>query len=414
MSSKQIGRRSFLSRTASVAAITPLAASSYARVIGSNDRISVGIIGCGSRGNALLRDFSNNAQEGNAEIVAVCDIWNQRREETRERVGEQQKGRIPRAIISYPELLGCEEIDAVIIATIDHQHPVMLKDAAEQKKDVYVEKPLSIEWKYLKQAFKAVQDNNIVVQNGTQLRSWPSFNGCREFVQSGALGKILRCEQARSSYRPYWHSYKGYLEEKDTDWKAFLMHAPKRPWDADVYTAWMGYRPFSNGALGGMMSHFIDLVHFITGAQAPHSAVAGGGIYVWKDARTVPDAIQATMEYPEEFQVSYCSNYGSGGANYFRIIGTKGVMDLNDWNQPVVSGEGSEDPDRIAEKQNIEPIPRDPHMLNWLKCIRSRKQPNAGIDAGFSHAVAAIMSDEAFLTGRRMIYDPERRKIKKV
>jgi len=389
-----------------------MAARSYGQAPKANDRIRVGVLGCGSRARgALIREALQFADECNVELAAVCDIWKQAREQAAAMI-KKVTGREPKQIKYYQHLLAQEDIDAVIIAAPDHQHARMLAAAARAGKDAYIEKPMAMNMKELVEAVDAVKQHDRIVQVGTQLRSWPSFTGCKAFVQTGALGKISKITQVRNGYRPYWHGYVRRIEKSDTDWKAFLMGKPDRPWDPDQYTAWYGYRDFSSGPVGGFMSHFIDLVHYITGAKFPHSAVTLGGIYVYKDGRTVPDTVHTLLDYRDEFMVSYSTSFGNGSGSYTKFFGTRGVLDATNWNEPVVSGEGSDDPNRIKEKKPVSHVEMPHHMQDWLTCLRTRKQPNANIDAGYQHAVACILSDMAYVEARRMIYDPEKREIR--
>lgn len=410
MKTNSINRRSFVAGASALTVGLALNAKSYARVVGSNERIAIGLIGCGSRGSALRQEVLQHSEAANAQVVAVCDIWDAKRQAAAQHV-EDLQDHAPMQFKDYKELLALDGLHAVVIATPDHQHPVMLRDAARLKLDVYVEKPLAVDFDDLCEAYDAVKENQIIVQNGTQLRSLPSFTGCREFISSGKLGRILRIEQARNEYFPYWHQYKREIRKEDTDWQAFLMNAESRPWDPEVYTAWMGYRPFSNGAFGGYMTHFTDLVHYITGENPPKSVVAMSWDNQHDESFTVPASVQAAFDYPGGFSVSYHTTTGNGGANFFRAIGTRGILDMNDWNNPSVSGEGSNDPQALGEKTPVAHVNRDEHMLNWLKCIRSREQPNANIDAGFNQALTAIMADEALLQGKRICYDAENRKL---
>jgi predicted dehydrogenase len=238
----------------------------------------------------------------------------------------------------------------------------------------------------------------------------------KQFVAAGRLGRVFKVEQERNSTRPYWHRYgQRTIQEADTDWKAFLMHRRARDWDPDQYLAWYGYREFSRGPHTNLMVHFIDLVHHITGAGPPTRAVTLGGTYVFKDSRTAPDSVETILDYPDAgFLVRYSTAFGTSAGNYLKFFGAKGVLDATNWSgKPFpISGEGSADPDRIAAGAAIPEVPSDPHMLNWLKCLRSRQQPNAPIEAGYSHGVAVILADEALVRGRRMIYDSARRAIR--
>lgn len=102
----------------------------------------------------------------------------------------------------------------------------------------------------------------------------------RAFVAAGGLGKILKVEQSRNSYRPYWHRYaERPVAAEDVDWKAFLMHRRYRAFNADQYAGWFGYRDFSRGPHTNLMAHFINMVHLVTGAKIPKRAVTLGGIY---------------------------------------------------------------------------------------------------------------------------------------
>lgn len=405
---RTLTRRTFIA--ASSLTTLGMSAASSARILGANDAVNIGLIGCGNRGSALRQELLQESEAANAKVIAICDIWESQRKAAAQHVADLQ-GHDPIQYVDYKDLLANKDLHAVVIATPDHLHPIVLREAAQCHLDAYVEKPLAIDFDDLCRAVDAVKENQTLVQNGTQLRSLPSFTGCREFIQSGQLGTIIRFEQARNEYFPYWYQYRREIKENETDWPKFLAHTKPQPWNPEVYTAWMGYRPFSNGAFGGYMTHFTDLVHYMTGAMYPHSVVSMSWKNQLADSFTVPSCVQAVFDYPEGFSVSYHTTTGNGGANFFRAAGSKGIIDASDWNHPVVSGEGSQDSGAIPEKKEIPPIERDNHMADWLKCIRSRKEPNAGIDAGFAQALTAIMADEALLQNRRMAFDPQARKI---
>ena len=204
------------------------------------------------------------------------------------------------------------------------------------------------------------------------------------------------------------------VKEEDVDWKEFLHDRPMRPFSPDVYSGWYGYREFSDGPVPGLGSHFIDLVHYITGATFPTSCVCSGGVFTWKDEHhfTCPDHVQAQWIYPEGFLVSYSTNFGNGSGNSFKIFGNEGVMDLVKWDSPVFTNAGTFGAKENGEyEEPVEPVPHVDHMQDWLECIRNRKTPNAPIDAGYQHAVAVIMAMKAFDTGSRQVYDADKRLI---
>ena len=110
--------------------------------------------------------------------------------------------------------------------------------------------------------------------------------------------------------------------------------------------------------------------------------------------------------------VSYSTNCGNSGGRSYRIYGDQGLMDLSDHNAPTVSGEGAGRRGKFRKEVPVEQVDTPDHFLNWLQCIRSRKTPNASIDAGYQHSVAVIMAVTAMDTGRRQIYDHQKREIR--
>jgi len=412
--SHKLSRRGFMRATAAGISLTALSAASYARVLGANERISIGIIGCGDRGiNVHMNNIHTLSASQNVEITAVADPWRPRREQARALIKEQY-GREARQFVSHNDLLALTDVDAVMIASCDHQHTTHLRDAAQAGKDVYCEKPTAMDLSRLNQAYDAVKKARVIVQIGTQLRSYPSFAGCRKLYQTGVLGKVARIEQRRNTTKPYWYNYIRDVRREDVDWQAFLMHRPDRPFDPVAYAGWYGYRDFSDGPVPGLGSHFLDLVQYITGAKFPSSCVCLGGTYTWKDKYnfTCPDQVQALWEYPEGFVVSYSTNFGSSADSSFKIIGDQGLMDMTNWTSPILSAEGgSKNAGVIRGKTPVEHVPQPDHWLDWLQCLRTRKTPNASMDDGYAHGVACLMAIQAFDTGQRMTYDPATRQI---
>jgi len=408
-------RRDFLQAAAAGSAALAMSATSYSRVIGANERISIGVIGCGSRGvGAHMAGVNEHAKTQNIEITAVCDPWRVR-QEVASATAKEWYGREARKFSSYRDLLALKDVDAVMIASCDHQHTTHLKAAAEAGKDAYCEKPLAMRLDGLIDACDAVKKANVVVQIGTQLRSLPSFTGCRELYKTGILGTVGRIEQCRNGEKPYWYGYVKEVKAEDVDWKEFLMDRPMRPFDPVLYSGWYGYREFSDGAVPGFGSHFIDLVHYITGAKFPTSCVCLGGTFTWKDEHkfTCPDHVQALWIYPEGFMVSYSTNFGNGSGNSFKIFGDQGVLDMVNWTEPMLSAEGGgKRMGQIRGQKRVDDVAHPDHFLDWLQCLRTRGTPNASIDAGYQHAVAVIMAMQSYDTGKRTVYDAQKREIR--
>lgn len=414
MQNTEHNRRQFVARTTAVA----LTAASYSRIWGANSRVQVANVGCGRRG--LLRELMQIKDDAQLDVVAVCDTWKQKREQAVAQVKEFT-GKEPSAVGHINDVLTRKDVDAVVIGTPDHLHCTQLIEAIRAGKDVYIEKPLAMNMKELIRAYDAVKKSDRIVQVGTQMRSYPQSGPAKQFIASGQLGKVLKVEQVRNSYSPYWMSYGGdaYANQKpteaDVDWKEFLGDRKARAFDAEQYQGWYGYREFSRGPHTNLMVHFIDMVHYVTGVQFPKRVVAMGNTYRWKGQFDAPDSVEVALEYPEGFLVRYCTMFGNGAGNYAKWFGTRGTLDAKNLSSRETwsaSGEGSGEADRLTalvELPKTQPVVH--HMKNWIDCIRTRQQPIAPIEAGYGHSVAVIMADEALVTGRRMVYDHSRRDV---
>jgi predicted dehydrogenase len=414
-------RRTFLKSAAGLAfgaalpAARPLTAAEQKRSAGANRRLRIGIIGCGDRGiNAHMTGIHKHVGTVDFEIVAVADPWRVAREKANAKVKEWF-GRDAKQFVSYRDLLAMPDLDAVMIASPDHVHTTHLEAAARAKKHIYVEKPLATEMPNLVRAVDAVKQAGVVVQVGTQIRSLPGIVGARDLVRTGAIGKWSRIEECRNNERPYWYNYLKEVKSEDVDWKEFLHDRPMRPFRADVYSGWYGYHEFSRGPISGFGSHFLDMVHFITGAQVPASCVCLGGTFTWKDEHgfTAPDCVQATWIYPEGFLVSSSNNLGNSFGSVRKFYAEKGVLKVDNWNAPTYSAEGGPRRDRsIRGEKPVPPVERPDHFLDWLQCVRDGGTCHAPIEAGYQHGVAVLMADISYTTGRKTIYDPVKREIR--
>lgn len=416
----QMSRRKFIEASAVAgAAVTVACASSgvtsYKRIIGANDRIRIGQIGCGSRGTtAHMPGIFKHAKETNIEVIAVADPYRLARENANAKAKEMY-GREARMFVSHTDLLALKDVDAVMIASCDHAHEKQLLDAALAKKDIYVEKPIGRDFEKTKKAVDAVNAAGVVCQVGTQLRSMGSFTGCRELWKTGILGTVGRIEQSRNSERPFWYSYMNKdVKKEDVDWNEFLMGLDYVPFDPVLYSGWYGYRKFSDGPVPQWGVHYIDLVHYITGCSYPTSCMCMGDTYVWKDENKfdAPEHQECIWKYPEGFIVNYSTNMGNGFGNSFKAYGDQGVLKMDHWSEPVYTAEGgSKNKGVIRGENKVQEVEHPDHFLDWLQCLRTRKQPNASIEAGYQHAVAVIMGTMSMDSGKGTKYDHAKREI---
>ena len=392
-------RRAFLQ--ASAAGLTALGGIPL-RAAGPNDRIGVGLIGVGGRGSDHLADLVRLATDKNVAIVAVCDVWRKASAAAAAHV-EKTLGKAPKTFTRYADLLQHPGVDAVVIATPDFSHGTLLNAALLANKDVYVEKPMTIDLASANSALDLARSRDRIVQAGTQRRSDGHFLAAAHEIGRGGLGTINRVTAAVNFNHPRWRrSSVADCTAADVDWEAFLLDRPKRPFNPHLLREWQLYRFTSNGLPGLWMTHYSDALHMLTGATFPARAVASGGIYVWKDGREHTDTFHAVLEYPG-FLFDWGMSLGNDAGNYFTVHGTKGTLDVE---KGTVTPQG---PRAIATRLKDEPTTS--HMTNWLDCIRTRQRPRADIAYGHQHVVATVMAAQALETGRRQTYDPQRRAI---
>ncbi len=437
MCAKSVSRRDFLEVACVGLAGTPLttAASSYARIMGSNDRIGVGIVGFSDRTRgSLIPSFQKVAAELNCELVGLSDIWSRRREEGAAYIAKLANKQVALAR-NNEELYANKNVEAVIIATADFQHAYHGVEAIHAGRDAYVEKPLAHTMEDARAIRGAVKGSDRVFAVGTQRRSSPVYQRACEFLQSGKFGDIVSVEMTWNVNQPgRWRRPKAVaeLKEADTDWKRYLINHPYQPFDARKYLEFRLFWPFSSGIPDQWLVHQIDTVHWFTGLPRPRSVVANGGIYAWHDGRENWDTMTAVFDYgpldnpAKGFQVVYSSRMtNSAGGVKELYYSNGGTMDLD---KDRVNSDGGLTENFAAEmgmKANLlanaslgesasaasntadtgDDAMTVANVRNWLECVRSRKTTNANIDAGYSHAIALCMTIAAIQSGERVTFD---------
>lgn len=404
------------------------------RVLGANDRLRVGLIGCGSRGNYLLDETFRSARALNVEIVALCDVWKVNLELTSGRLARRQQAK-PQTFARYGDLLSLKDLDAVIIATPDFAHTPILIEATKLRKDAFVEKPMATVLDHAKTAMKLVRDNKTIVQIGVQRRSDPRHEAGAKLIQSGILGHVSEIEAAWHDSAPRWARDYSDVKKEDVDWEQYLMFLPKEPFNAARFRRWHFYKDFTTGTPSLLGSHLMDVAIWFMDDPLPRSAVAHGGVYVWKDGREHADTMDCLLEYPKGFLLDYSTRLGNNKPVPEVIFyGTRGTFDTQSW---TARGEGGgrdaikepvtvTDPKKAAPAEaqasasNLAPglqmndqrVGGEGHVQNWLECARSRRTPNAPIEVGYAQSVSSIMCLQAWVSGRRQIYDAEKMEIK--
>jgi predicted dehydrogenase len=423
-------RREFLQKGAAVAvgtAALSATALSYDRIIGANDRIALGHVGVGVRGGELQGMVAELKDSKNVEMTAVCDLWKVNREKAVEG-NHKAFGRAPRAYQHLEEMLAAGNVDAIFISTPEHAHSLQLKMAAEAGKDVYCEKPMGNVMAEVQAARDAVlARKNLVVQIGTQHRSEPYQIKVHELIRQGALGDVSKYEIAWNYHGPRWRGRPEVKEirEEDTDWRAWLMNKPYRPFDPQLYFEYRLFTEFSSGIADQWLSHASDLCHFFLDVHNPGSVVANGGTFVWHDGRQNPDTFHALITYPEGFLLSFATSFGNDAPSYTRIMGTKATL-FNSGGEgsprwAIVDELGNHEQDDNVDEKRVRRdvlLPGDTklaplgiadedlsHMTNWFDCLRSRKQPNATVRDGFAHSVACMMAAKSYQQSKKLYWD---------
>jgi len=436
-------RRDFLKAGSAALAATAVSwnASSYASILGANDRVRVGVVGCGDRmKQSLIPAFLEHNKELNFEFVAISDLWSRRREEGVAYI-QKLSGNTVATVRNNDELYARKDVDAVLVATADFQHARHGVEAVNAGRDAYVEKPTADTMEDARLFLATVKNSDRIVQVGTQRRSTPAYQKAAEYIKSGKFGDIVMVEMTWNVNQPgRWRrpDVVPLLKEQDTDWKRFLLNRPQAPFDALKYLEFRLFWPYSSGIPDQWLVHQIDTVHWFTGLPHPRSVVANGGIYLWKDGRQNWDTMTAVFDYgplddpTNGFQVQYSSRFtNSAGSVRELYYSNGGMIDMDKQTVTPTGGLRAREAAAMGLKENLLPsfslvekaegpateanTGRDPmtsaNMRNWMECVRSRKTPNASIEAGYNHSVALCMNIAAIQTGQKVTFNDKTQQV---
>ena len=338
------------------------------------------------------------------------------------------------------QLYARKDIDAVIVATADFQHALHGVEAVQAGRDAYVEKPTAHTMADAAPSWP--RSNNRKDRTSRHAApQHPQLPTAHDYIQSGKFGDIVMVEMTWNVNQPGRWRRPGVvplLKEQDTDWKRYLLNRPYEPFDARKYLEFRLFWPYSSGIPDQWLVHQIDTVHWFTGYAHPRSVVANGGVYLWKDGRKNWDTMTAVFDYgplddpSKGFQVIYSSRMTNSAGGVKEIYYSNGGS--LDMDKECINSSGGMDAKAAAEmgmKQNLlgtvalsdstvkaetsANTGNDPmtsaNMRNWMECVRSRKQPNASIEAGYSHSVALCMNIAAIQTGQRITFDDKSQQV---
>lgn len=401
-----------LTRREFVGSVTAGAVASVAlsgRAAGANERVRLGVIGVGNRGMQLVSAIQQHAD---AEIVAVCDVYQPFMEKAAGVIGGTvaQEG-------DFRKLLERGDIDAVVVASPDHWHALHTVMACDAGKDVYVEKPLSITVHEGRRMVEAAKRNNRIVQVGTQRRSSPMFMELAKLVREGTLGKVT----VSRSYRLTNMAPAGIGKLTDgeppagLDWDMWLGPRAVRPYRDNIapykFRWWGDY----SSQMANWGVHSFDAIRWLVNADAPASVVALGGVYAVEDDRSIPDTAEAIFEFPAGGLMVF-GQYEASGTDamkkgWIELRGTKGTLFADDRGWEVEPEEGGQFQEKGKRMEALSGKPSGGdatvlHMRNFLDCVKSRQAPNADVETGHRSTTFSLLANIALAARARIDWDP--------
>ena len=394
---------------------TLLAAAAAQRILGANDRVVVGLIGCGGRGRYVARLMR---EAPGVEFGAVADVYERNAAAAREWAGSQA-----RAYSDFRKLLEQKDVDAVLIATPDHWHAIPTILACQAGKDVYVEKPLAHNVREGRAMVEAARRSKCIVQAGTQHRSAQHYAEVARLIQSGELGEVRYVRVW--NYVNMWPNGIGREPDSDPppglDWDMYLGPAPQVPYNRKRFLGtFRWFWDYAGGYITDFGTHRLDTVHQVMGVDAPLSVAASGGRFSLRDAGEMPDVLQVTYEYPG-FVLSYealnMNGHGMGGRTAgMKYYGARGAEDRPN-GEAYYGTKGALFADRIGyeiypdqrsglERKQVNTADATGlHARNFIECVRSRGKPNADIEVGHRSTIVPHIGNIAFKTGKKLRWD---------
>jgi predicted dehydrogenase len=402
-------RRDFVKQTA--LGVAAMAALSPARVFGANDRVRVGMIGVGGRGQELLKQVQ---QVSNAQLVAIADIYSLHREQAKQMASGLD------VLDDHRRLLDRKDIDAVIVASPLHIHKVHFVDALAAGKDLYSEKTMTWSIAEAEECLAASKKSERVVQIGLQHESSGSLADARDWLKQGIVGNVTQVESWMSRNTPHgqgqWvRPIPADCNAQNVNWKAFLNGRPDQGFDANKFINWRLFWEFSGGNVTENMVHQIAWIMTALDLPLPESAYMSGGVFSERDGREVPDTIAVTLNFPGKvvtWQSTFSNNHFGLGE---RILGSDGSIEHLWGTNDMVTGRSVQSVRYYPEKVNRpngaaltgESRNQD-HMANWIDCVRTRSTPNAPVEIGYRSAVAAHMANISYRQKQRVTLEEAR------
>lgn len=427
MKNKDISRRKFVKGLAGSAAGmavlgsgTEMLAKSYSRIAGANERLNIGVIGCGGMGTHHMNALVKMKKQDNVEIVAVSDVYTNRLEKAQTLTGGK-------GIKDYRQLLDNKDIDYVLIATPEHWHYQMTLDALDAGKNVYVEKPMTHTIEQAKGIVKKMSGSKLKLQVGVQGMSDDSYETAHKMIQEGALGKVVMAhiDYSRNYVNDFW-AYEIDPAAKpgvNLDWEAWLGPAPKRPWDPDRYFRWRRYWDYSGGIATDLFIHRVTRIIRSIGLHCPEYVTATGGKWEFVNSKAeIPDTFNMLVDYPEKLTVLLVSSLANDTPIRHLIRGHKATLEFTSdgftitpqkaTNKSVISGTGEKTKGEKVfsyKKHGAEDVTL--HHRNLQAAIRENIPLKCNQELGFYGVVVCMMGVESYRQRKYLRWDPENKTV---
>lgn len=377
------------------------------RALGANDRIRIGLIGGGDRGQEIFRAALRCP---NVEGVAVADLYTRRLDEVKQIVPGIK------TYSDFRQLLDDKGVDAVLIATPQHQHALNFVPAIQAGKDVYQEKTMAFNPDHANRMRKAFEGSDRVVQVGIQSTSGSQLETVRQNLSPEQMGSVtaLRTHHYRNSpYGGWKRAIPADCDLQHVNWKEFQGETEDRPWDPNRYVNWRFFWDYDGGNVFENMVHQVGFWYKVLNLQIPRAVTMSGGNYLCPDMQP-PDTMDVSMNQPENILFTWNSMFGNRyyGETDDLLLGTKGTIHRDKDERVKYLPESKHNPD---ESPASAPVPDEDltarHMQNFFDCVRSRKEPNCPFELGYRSAIACQMAIRSYHEGRKMCWNAETEEI---
>src|SRR5712692_7318885 len=383
-------------------------ALSYSQIQGANERLRIGVIGCGGQATGHMRALVKMREADNCDVPAVCDVYDKRAEKAAQLTG----GKI---VKDYRRILDDRDIDYVLIATPEHWHYQMTIDAASAGKHIYCEKPMTHGVEQSKRVVAKIKQTGVKMQVGVQGMSDDSYETARKYVKDGVLGKVVlaQIDYSRNHKGDFWE----YPIDPDAkpgvnlDWKAWLGSAPKRPFDPDRYFSWRRYWDYSSGIASDLFIHRVTRIIKALDLTFPQFGVGSGGKFEFTSSSAeIPDTFNILLDYPGGPTVQLISSMANSTPVDHLLRGHNATLQFNSTGF-IIRPQGPPAPDKEIVHRKTGGEVLDLHHRNLMNAIRKNEPLKCDVVLGYYGVVACEMGVQSYRKRKYVKWDAAKERI---